>query len=79
MQKFRVSAHSGMNFKSALRNLQSAIVMCALLFALCSSVEAQQPAKAPRIGYLSGSGDPSNPGPLVEFLRQGLQDRGHQA
>jgi len=79
MQEIRVSSHSGMNLKSALRNLHSAIVMCAMLFALCSPAEAQQPAKAPRIGYLSGSGDPSNPGPLVEFFRQGLQDRGHQA
>ena len=44
---------------------------------LCSSAWAQQPAKVPRIGYLSGSGDASNPGPLVEFFRQGLRDHGH--
>jgi putative tryptophan/tyrosine transport system substrate-binding protein len=39
--------------------------------------EAQQRAKVPRIGYLSNSGDPSAPGPLVEAFRQGLKDRGH--
>src|SRR4030095_11229752 len=27
--------------------------LCAMLFALCQSAEAQQPAKIPRIGYLS--------------------------
>jgi ABC-type uncharacterized transport system substrate-binding protein len=42
-----------------------------------SMAEAQQPAKIPRIGYLSGTGDSSNPGPYVEALRQGLRDLGH--
>jgi putative ABC transport system substrate-binding protein len=41
------------------------------------SAEAQQPGKIPRIGYLSGTGDSSNPGPYVEALRQGLRDLGH--
>ena len=45
--------------------------------ALCFYVEAQQPAKIPRIGYVSGTGDPSNPGPYVEAFRQGLRDLGH--
>ena len=53
------------------------VALCALLFALCFSVEAQQPAKIPRIGYVSGSGDPSNPGPHVEAFRQGLRDLGY--
>jgi ABC-type uncharacterized transport system substrate-binding protein len=39
--------------------------------------DAQQPAKIPRIGYVSGTGDPSNPGPYVEALRQGLRDLGY--
>jgi putative tryptophan/tyrosine transport system substrate-binding protein len=30
--------------------------LCAVLLALCVSVEAQQPKKAPRIGYLTSSG-----------------------
>jgi len=39
--------------------------------------EAQQPAKIPRLGYVSGAGDPSNPGPAVDAFRQGLRDRGY--
>jgi len=48
-----------------------------MLFALCLSASAQQPAKVPRIGYVSGSGDPSNPGPLWEAFRQGLRELGY--
>jgi putative tryptophan/tyrosine transport system substrate-binding protein len=49
----------------------------ALLFALCMSVQAQQPQKIAKIGYLSGSGDANNPGVNVEAFRRGLQDRGY--
>ena len=49
----------------------------AILLMGISSVEAQQPPKIPRIGYVSGSGDASNPGPYVEALRQGLRDLGY--
>jgi putative tryptophan/tyrosine transport system substrate-binding protein len=51
-------------------------VVGALLFGLSASVEAQQP-KIPRIGLVSGSGDPSNPGTSVEAFRQGLRDLGY--
>jgi putative ABC transport system substrate-binding protein len=45
---------------------------------MCGAVaQAQQPAKIPRIGYVSGTGDPSNPGPYVEALRKGLRDLGY--
>ena len=37
----------------------------------------QKPPKLSRIGYVSGTGDPSNPGPYVEALRQGLRDLGY--
>ena len=37
-------------------------------------VQAQQPAKVPRIGYVSGTGDAINQGPYVEALRQGLRE-----
>jgi putative ABC transport system substrate-binding protein len=47
------------------------------LLAVAVSVEAQQPTKVPRIGYLSGAGDPSNPGPNVEAFRRGLQELGY--
>jgi putative ABC transport system substrate-binding protein len=38
---------------------------------------AQQPAKIPRIGYVSGTGSPTDQGPYVDALRQGLRDLGH--
>jgi ABC-type uncharacterized transport system substrate-binding protein len=38
---------------------------------------AQQPKNIPRIGLLSGSGNPNNPGPLVDAFRQGLRDLGY--
>jgi putative tryptophan/tyrosine transport system substrate-binding protein len=49
----------------------------AVLFALYVFAEAQQSLKIPRIGYVSGTGNPSNPGPYVEALRQGLRDLGY--
>jgi putative tryptophan/tyrosine transport system substrate-binding protein len=54
-----------------------ALTFGAVLFVFCVTAEAQQPAKVPRIGYVSGSGDPSNPGPEIEAFRQGLRDLGY--
>jgi putative ABC transport system substrate-binding protein len=51
--------------------------LCATLLVLCYSASAQQPTKIPLIGFLSGAGDPSHPGPAVEAFRQGLRDRGY--
>ena len=46
-----------------------------MLFALCSSAEAQQqPKKVPQIGILRAG---SAPDPLVEAFRQGLRDLGY--
>jgi putative tryptophan/tyrosine transport system substrate-binding protein len=55
------------------------IVILLAGFALASVryAEAQQPPTVPRIGYVSGTGSASNPGPFVEALRQGLRDLGH--
>ena len=53
------------------------VVSCALLFALSFSAQAQQTAKIPRIGYISGTYNPSNPGPYVEALRQGMRELGY--
>ena len=53
------------------------LLLGALLFALCSSANAQQSAKTPRIGFVSAAGDPNNPGPHVEAFRQGLRDLGY--
>jgi putative tryptophan/tyrosine transport system substrate-binding protein len=53
------------------------IALGAMIFALGVTVEAQQPKKAPRIGYLSRTGDSKNPGFQVEGFRQGLRDVGY--
>ncbi|HEV8723455.1 MAG TPA: ABC transporter substrate-binding protein [Candidatus Binatia bacterium] len=53
------------------------ILFVMVLLAAAVIVEAQQPAKIPRIGYVSGTGDASNQGPYVEALRQGLRDLGY--
>ena len=50
-------------------------VLSALLCGLWIPVQAQQPLKIPRIGYVSGS-NPNDPGPEVAF-RQGLRDLGY--
>jgi putative ABC transport system substrate-binding protein len=54
------------------------LTLCALLHALCFSVDAQQVKKIPRIGYLdSGSAsDPLN-ALRVEAFRQGLRELGY--
>src|SRR5262249_41298571 len=45
-----------------------------LILASGYTSEAQQPKKIPRIGYVSGTGDASNPGPNLETFRRGLRD-----
>jgi putative ABC transport system substrate-binding protein len=67
-------------FKSALRNLKSAIVLFALLLALCVSAEAQQrAAKVPRLGYLSAGSSNTvlHPGPNPTAFWQGLREVGY--
>lgn len=53
------------------------LALAALLVVLCSSVGAQQAGKIPRIGYISGTYNPSNPGPYVEALRRGMRELGY--
>src|SRR5215831_928408 len=48
-----------------------------LIFSLCSSAQAQQPTKVPRIGFVTVSGNPKNPGVLNEAFRQGLRELGY--
>ena len=55
----------------------SSILIAVLMLAVAVMAEAQQPKKVPRIGYLSGTGNASNPGPYVEALRQGLRELGY--
>src|SRR5690349_22173790 len=50
------------------------LALCAMLFALCVSTEAQQHVRIPRIGFLfMGSKDQ----PHLDSFRQGLRDLGY--
>ena len=53
-----------------------ALVVCAVLFALCVSAHAQQPKKIPRVGFLSGVSPSTNP-TRPEAFRQGLRELGY--
>jgi putative tryptophan/tyrosine transport system substrate-binding protein len=61
--------------KSAFRARKSAIILCSLLLALCSSVHAQQTGKIFRIGFLDG-GTAAGSGVLVDAFRQELSKIG---
>jgi putative ABC transport system substrate-binding protein len=50
--------------------------LCAMLFALCASAEAQQPKKVPRIGYLTPA-EPSRESTRAEAIRLALRDLGY--
>jgi putative tryptophan/tyrosine transport system substrate-binding protein len=52
------------------------LALCAVLFALCSSVESQQPKKIAKVGYLAPS-TPAAAAHLVEAFRQGLRELGY--
>ena len=60
-----------------MKRIICCVAVCALLFALCHPVEAQQPVKMPLIGFVSGTGDVNNPGPFVTAFRRGLSDLGY--
>ena len=53
------------------------LALTTLLVVLCSSVGAQQAGKIPRIGYISGTYNPSDPGPYVAALRRGMRELGY--
>jgi putative ABC transport system substrate-binding protein len=74
MKRIWIGCFAGTNLKSALRNLKSAILVGAMLFALSYSASAQQPKKVPRIGYPgTGLGTPER----LDAFRQGLRELGH--
>ena len=52
------------------------LALCAMLFALCASAEAQQPKKIPRIGALF-PGYPATYSPRTTAFLQGLQELGY--
>src|SRR5262245_10796195 len=52
------------------------LTMCALLFAFCLPVSAQQQGKIPRLGYLSNS-DPTSESTSLDATRRALRERGY--
>ena len=52
------------------------IALCAMLIALCTSAEAQQPKKVPRIGYLTASSR-ATALPNTRAFRDGLRQLGY--
>jgi hypothetical protein len=69
MERTFIDHCAGINLKSALRNLKSAILVGAMLLALSSPVNAQQQAKIPKIGWLSPSSAASST-TIEPFLRE---------
>ena len=52
------------------------LALCALLFALCFSAEAQQTKKVPRIGYLY-QGDRISDSTRIEAIQRALRELGY--
>jgi len=67
------------NRKSKIQNRKWVGIFAIALAFVFGGIEAgaQQPAKIPRIGYVSGAGDHKTPGLQVETFRQGLRDLGY--
>jgi putative ABC transport system substrate-binding protein len=59
-----------------MRNSIISLALCACLFALSLLVQAQEPAKIPRIGFLIAA-SPSSVSPRLEAFRQGLRELGY--
>ena len=56
--------------------LSALCFISAMLFALCVSVQAQQPKKIPRIGLLISASTAAT-APYIESFRQGLRELGY--
>lgn len=70
-----IGSQSGNNLKSNIQNLKW-LALGAMLFALCGPALAQQVARVPRIGFLSGT-SAAVPAANVEAFRQGLRELGY--
>ena len=53
------------------------LTLCAMLFTLSFSASAQQPAKIPRIGYLTADSRSAGADVRAEAFRQGLRELGY--
>ena len=60
--------------KKAMKKKIRALTLCAMLFALCFSVEAQQPTKVYRTGILSAG---AGLGITVDAFRRGMRELGY--
>ena len=60
-----------------MRKKITTLILCAMLFALCLPANAQQSGKIPRIGIVSGTGNPKEPSSSIKIFRQALQDLGY--
>ena len=70
----QLSTGFGFSIGRSERKQFSCLALCAVLFALCSSVAAQQPKKMYRVGYLSQRAGNE---PRDEAFRQGLREIGY--
>jgi putative tryptophan/tyrosine transport system substrate-binding protein len=70
-----VTSDSESKHKKDMKKKVTVITLCAMLFALCSSAEAQQTGKVFRIGFLDHS-TASGMAVLVEAFRQELSKLG---
>jgi putative tryptophan/tyrosine transport system substrate-binding protein len=57
-----------------MRKTVISFALCAMLFALCSSAEAQQSGKIPRVGILFIGGRDQ---PHLQSFKEGLRERGY--
>jgi len=74
----QLAAFSSGNRKSIVQNRKwVGIVALLITSAMCGAVAQAQPARIPRIGFVSSTGNPNNPGPNVEAFRQGMRELGY--
>src|SRR6266478_10028717 len=66
----------GKSGRTSMTNKIIFLALCSLLLAPCCAVDAQQPTKIPRIGFLSAT-SLSIISPRIEALRQGLRELGY--
>jgi putative ABC transport system substrate-binding protein len=75
-EKGRVSSDEWKEKEENMKKKITVLTFCAMLFALCVPVAAQQPTKIPRIGYLTGASLSSQSG-NAEAFQQGLRELGY--
>jgi ABC-type uncharacterized transport system substrate-binding protein len=72
-----VSSDEWTETEKDMKKKMTLLALGTMVLAFCSSAEAQQSGKIPRIGYVRMVGVPSTPAPNVEAFRQGLRDLGY--